>query len=540
MSSGNSCGVSASGGFFDRSSFIWKNFAATSVDLYSETDVLYTERQDGVIVFQTIDVRRSGCSANFVSADGYLLTAGHCALVNNLFQFDDGEGLTVTEERVPLPPPDEIVRVNRMYAQVFDINGVAGTNAMYECEILGIDGSNDTALLRINPATPYNVAQGLAPLTTQPFLRWGDSAAYAPGNLVYNIGSPAYEQRSRAMRRGAVEANQWVTPGNLVQFENVVFDKAGAAGTSGSSILDQDGKIIGIVSWAYTGGDLHASQQCVSQRTAQPIAEQFEQWGRTGSASKVIEIPDAVGTYVKYSKGWLGAYIEPVTGDTIVSLPETNGLHLPQELQNAFIFTNGLSLGYPPVYTDSLSGIIWDWFFTYGVCYPPPSAVPFTCYFVVTHIDDVAIGSYAPAQFATLPVLHTKTAGDYVKLTYRSLDPSNGKYLPAETIDVRLEPFPASLERLTFAYPTPLSADARKHLDAIDRSDVEARRKYLRSLAAEHDAASSKDPVVTVRHKKPQSPAPSPPREVQDDRTPRVVCDNCTLRRYEGTQWGGV
>lgn len=172
----------------------------------------------------------------------------------------------------------------------------------YEAEVIGADNRSDVALLKID-------AQGL------PTLVLGDSTSLQVGEWVLAIGSPfGFDHSATA---GIVSAKRRSLPSEqYVPF--IQTDVAINPGNSGGPLFNLKGEVVGINSQIYsrTGGFMGLSF-AIPIEVAVDVAEQLKTQG-------------------KVTRGWLGVYIQEVTGE----LAESFGMPVPRGALVAQVITN--------------------------------------------------------------------------------------------------------------------------------------------------------------------------------------------------------
>jgi S1-C subfamily serine protease len=181
-----------------------------------------------------------------------------------------------------------------------------GRNKSLEAELVGVDDSNDLALLRV---------KGGKNLTTLPL---GDSDKVKVGDPVVAIGNPF--GLDRTVTTGIVSAKQReLTAPNGFTIKNVIqTDAAINPGNSGGPLLDAYGRVIGINSQIATagGGGSIGIGFAVPVNTAKRIAEDLKDKGKvdhaflgvtgvaiTDSMSRSLNLPTEEGVLVQQVAG---------------------------------------------------------------------------------------------------------------------------------------------------------------------------------------------------------------------------------------------
>jgi len=225
---------------------------------------------------------RAVCSGFFISPDGYIATAGHCALLSDR---DDPVG--------------------DIYATVTNVNGVTGVNRVYKCSIVGVDGSGDIAVLKAHSES--GGPSGITPdLVSQSYLEWGNNQDLTPGDPAYIIGDPLGLD-VQSMVRGVVRDGKFTTPDNAMPFECVMVDCSAFGGNSGSPIVNKFCQAIGIFTFVYVvtddGGGSHGSET-FGGGPASHVVEEVTRALIDGSSPDALSVTS--GDYLYFNKGFLG------------------------------------------------------------------------------------------------------------------------------------------------------------------------------------------------------------------------------------------
>ena len=184
------------------------------------------------------------------------------------------------------------VNANSVYVSVTDMNGVTGQNMVLQATELYVDAAADLAVLKV-PG-----------VMTQPHLQWGNSIATGPGSRVYTIGNPFFSDH-QSISQGLIRDNEFVR--FPVAVESVLTSDSSYEGHSGSPIVDEYGKVVGVLTFGIKGSanvDVSTLTGGPSQRVAQPI------------------ISDMIANQTDYTKkGFLGANVWfPVNTFDIIDL----------------------------------------------------------------------------------------------------------------------------------------------------------------------------------------------------------------------------
>lgn len=231
-------------------------------------------------------------SGFFVSADGYIVTAGHVAV----------SGTTV---------PEPYAR--NIYVQIYPENTVV------TAVIVGVDRKYDVAVLKV-------------PVTGRTFLQWADSRNANIGSVVAAIGAPmgAHVQN---VTMGVISDNKcqdysWMP-------ESITSDVSIIGGNSGGPLLTDVGTVIGIVSWAIIN-DSYELSGAISSNVARLIADSIiarHKQGDTGA----LDFPSS----------YLGVEFSPVDIYTAVSrgLARVEGVRITAVAPGSSAAAGGLQVG---------------------------------------------------------------------------------------------------------------------------------------------------------------------------------------------------
>ncbi len=153
-------------------------------------------------------------------------------------QSDSGSGIVVSAKGLILTNDHVIDGAGKIIVQ-FGGSGGATRSA----SVVGVDASNDLALLSVAPA-----GLRLAPL------RFADSAAVRVGDQAFAIGNPFLFDQTLTV--GVISAlDRAITSPNGATITGVIqTDAALNPGNSGGPLLNADGEVIGINSQIATGG----------------------------------------------------------------------------------------------------------------------------------------------------------------------------------------------------------------------------------------------------------------------------------------------
>jgi S1-C subfamily serine protease len=184
------------------------------------------------------------CSGFFVTKDGYLATAAHCVLSDDID-----------------PSTNRPVPLEKFYVSVTNVNKT-NVNKILPARLAGYDNVTDVAVLKVSG------------LTDQDYLQWGSSEQTSIGSEVYALGNPLGVDDD-SFSYGHVRDNEY--KGELPNFgvESILTDVTIISGNSGGPLLNPICKVIGLSNYGI--GKTSNLGGGVSQKTAQPIIENIIQ-----------------------------------------------------------------------------------------------------------------------------------------------------------------------------------------------------------------------------------------------------------------------
>lgn len=267
----------------------------------------------------------------------------------------------------PAPPgtvPDVMTKASRILVDVYNVNGKKKAYT-YEASLHGVDGAGDIAILYIDPENKWNCTPGMPSIERcHPYLAWGDSQKYCPGEPVYAVGDILTMRAggdptgAQQMVAGVLANNKHLDYSGFAQAEYVVAALPIFSQNRGLPLLDRMGRIIGMQTVPLAGqsdqlvtldeGERNNGVYGPSQRfICRVIGELFKGVRkRKGVGSRHVEvISDATGNYYRYNKAYLGIAWTNVTGDTFDTVinPETGLKSI------AFDSISGAFLTYPRI-----------------------------------------------------------------------------------------------------------------------------------------------------------------------------------------------
>lgn len=261
--------------------------------------------------------------------------------------------------RLPNAPLSQIAPVQYIYVTAFNVNG-SNKSYTYRATLVGVDGAGDIALLKLN-----NNTCGSAPKVKHchPYLKFGDSLKYSPGNEVYSIGT-LFGQDFRSLSTGIVRNNkQFDQTGSLVYeivgttlpydsqriFQTVYGTQVALTqlnSPDGAPILDVTGHVVGMVTGALNvspwgtqvassvpvdNGSVNSDNYAVgvSQRfmkcVLKALIKSYCQGAVRHNTVLLTDtgLTDSTGaslTFYSYQKGYIGAAFKVVSGNFYAGL----------------------------------------------------------------------------------------------------------------------------------------------------------------------------------------------------------------------------
>lgn len=213
-------------------------------------------------------------SSSAVSGSGFVVTA---------------DGYIVTNYHV----------IEAAYQRNYKVSVMFYDGTTYDATIVGVDESNDIAVLKID-------ATGLTPVVV------GDSESIHVGEEVYAIGNPLGEL-AFTMTTGHVSAlDRSITTSESTSAINMFqFDAAVNSGNSGGPLYDSEGKVIGVVTAKYSSTGIEGLSFAIPINDAIDIANDLITNGYvTGKAYLGANIDSRYDSvYANYYNMPEGAYV---------------------------------------------------------------------------------------------------------------------------------------------------------------------------------------------------------------------------------------
>lgn len=370
------------------------------------------------------------CSGFFIKGH-YIISAAHCVIFEPIL-------------------PDQYLRASRIFAQVYNVNG-EGKNLIYELVLVGVDGAGDIAVLKIDYNKPWNNC--LPRLRDQPTLEFGKSKSYPIGGDAFVVGDPlGIDYKSIAA--GVVRDNQYADKTGISVQELILLDVSTASGNSGSPILDNQGKVIGLLTIGFSlFADINGGP---SQNFIYPVIKRIIK-GDLGKCSPHLQIINSPqGQYFRYLKGYMGISWTVVGTIEYLLRPSSDACSL-----NFNLNTPGTRqvVGIQVYQIDGASGCN----FSSGTNSPFLNILlPGD---IITHLDDKPLGMLE-GQISPTLITWSKVAGNIISIKFRK---ESENYAKEYCVEILLQQFPIALD-------IPLGAVARKEIKEKPSSTIEQRR----------------------------------------------------------------
>lgn len=243
-----------------------------------EGSKIYTEIKEGVVM---LSVNQSWQGTGFfVSPDGYIVTAAH----------------VISEPKDENDDKGAIIPAQEIYALV------APNYDVYKCRVVGIDGTGDIGVLKIDMDDPFN--KNNSPIKIQKYLSFTDNVK--TGDLAFVLGYPLGTDLS-SFSMGIVRNEKFVAPSLFIPFNVILITSPAYQGNSGSPIVNANGDVIGLLTFVY-----YANEQTFESIGGGPtssIVSYVTQ--RLIEADKKKLKGDTIPAYfdrnsLKYKKGYIG------------------------------------------------------------------------------------------------------------------------------------------------------------------------------------------------------------------------------------------
>jgi S1-C subfamily serine protease len=260
----------------------------------------------------------------FFIRDHYIVTVGHGVIFKPINITIDDTAITV--DRSPVATGGSFTRFQRFLVNVYNVND-SGKDYTYMARLVGVDGAGDIAVLKIHQDDKWNRDHPHID-SRQPYLKWGDSRQYAPGNALSIIGN-SLGKDALSIVTGTVRNNRFVDHTGTVVYESITTDAHINPGNSGSPMIDIFGKIIGMASYTETVDGFNAEN---GGGPSQNFMEHVVKAIIHGDRNHCTKIFDQFGSFYKYFKGYLGISWTVRDRPTEIPLTTKNGSHFDKRI----------------------------------------------------------------------------------------------------------------------------------------------------------------------------------------------------------------
>jgi S1-C subfamily serine protease len=348
---------------------------------------LYESIRDAVVM---ISVNQSWQGTGFfVTPDGYIVTAAHVI----------SEPVNEADEKGAIKAAKDIFVL------------VSPNYEVYRCRVVGMDGTGDIGLLKIDMDDPFNVEN--KPIQNQKYLPFLDKAS--TGELAFVLGYPLGTDLS-SFSMGIVRNERFVAPSLFIPFNVVLITSPAYQGNSGSPIVNVNGDVIGLLTFVY-----YANEQT------------FESIGGGPSSSIVAYVAKKLidADKMKYNNQPVPAYFDEKT------LKFKKG-YLGFESSKVVWFSDIPILvdkyGFPFKHPVGFRGQISK---------SAPLSNIITSKDIIVRIDGKEIGAL-PNQTAPGDILWKKVPGDKVLIEYFPLE--GGRYGELKSVEITLQDYPDKID----------------------------------------------------------------------------------------------
>lgn len=188
------------------------------------------------------------------------------------------------------------------YEYGYTVFAATSDGTQYEAEIVGVESSNDLAVLKVD-------ASGVSPAYM------GDSNAISVGETVYAVGNPLGELEF-TMTTGSVSAlnREIVTESGTDPINMFQIDAAVNSGNSGGPVYNSMGEVIGVVTAKSKGTGIEGLGFAIPSNDAVKIADDLINKGYvTGKPLLGLTVDDGyTSVYTQYYDMPAGAYVRTV------------------------------------------------------------------------------------------------------------------------------------------------------------------------------------------------------------------------------------
>jgi serine protease Do len=352
-----------------------------------EGSKIYSEIREGVVM---LSVNQSWQGTGFfVSPDGYIVTAAH----------------VISEPKDENDDKGAIIPAKEIYALV------APNYDVYKCRVVGIDGTGDIGVLKIDMEDPFNKNNG--PIKIQKYLSFTENTK--TGDLAFVLGYPLGTDLS-SFSMGIVRNEKFVAPSLFIPFNVILITSPAYQGNSGSPIVNANGDVIGLLTFVY-----YANEQT------------FESIGG-GPTSSIV-------SYV--TQRLIDADKKKLKGDTIPAYFDRNSLKYKKGYMG-FDSTKVVWFSDIPILVDK-----YKFPFKKPIGFRGQVSKTSPLYGkvgnkdIIVRIDGKEIGAL-PNQTAPGDILWRKVAGENITIEYYPLE--GDRYGSLKTLDVKLQDYPDGVD----------------------------------------------------------------------------------------------
>jgi S1-C subfamily serine protease len=352
-----------------------------------EGSKIYSEIREGVVM---LSVNQSWQGTGFfVSPDGYIVTAAH----------------VISEPKDERDEKGAIIPAKEIYALV------APTYEVYKCRVVGIDGTGDIGVLKIDMDEPFN--KNNPPIKDIKYLPFTSNSK--TGDLAFVLGYPLGTDLS-SFSMGIVRNEKFVAPSLFIPFNVILITSPAYQGNSGSPIVNVNGEVIGLLTFVY-----YANEQTFESIGGGPTSSIVSFVAqRLIDADKKKLKGETIPVYfdrnsLKYRKGYMGFESTKVVWfSDIPTLVD----------KYKFPFKRPIGFRGQVSKNSPLHGVLGS-------------------KDIIVRIDGKEIGAL-PSQTAPGDILWRKTPGDKIKIEYYPLE--NDSYGKLKSLEVKLQDYPDGVD----------------------------------------------------------------------------------------------